>query len=320
VQVNSILTSWQPEISGASDSNIDALVTDSTNNLTTISSYLADIISALTSYTQTTSGGSQTTLATYESAVISGKATVDGLTTSITGYSQAVKSAQASLDQAKATLALKQAPARSEDVDIAKAQVLSAQGQVDSAGVAVNNTVIRAPAPGTITSVDIKLGEQAQPLKEVIMLQNVGQLHAEALVSEADIASVAVGQSIDNTFDALGPFDHFTSKVLTVNPASTIVSGVVNYKVIGSLDNISNIKPGMTVNMTILVAQKTAVLVVPSSAIINQDNKQYVKVVDDPKKLTYHQVEVTVGLEADSGLTEITSGLSEGQEIITYMK
>ena len=186
--------------------------------------------------------------------------------------------------------------------------------------MAVNNTVLRAPTLGTITQVDIKLGEQAQALKEVIKLQNVGELHTEALVSEADIASVEVGQIIENTFDALGPFEKYQSKVLVVNPSSTVVSGVVNYKVIGSLENIPNIKPGMTVNMTVLVAEKSGVLAIPSSAIINRDDKRFVRIVDNLKNKTYHEVEVQTGLEADSGLVEIISGLSEGQEVITYMK
>ena len=45
------------------------------------------------------------------------------------------------------------------------------------------------------------------------------------------------------------------------------------------------------------------------SAIINQNGNQYVRVVDDPKKKTYHQVQVQTGLQADGGLVEITSGL-----------
>src|SRR5207249_1527717 len=120
--------------------------------------------------------------------------------------------------------------ARPEDLSIAEANVKLTQANL-------NNTLIVAPASGTITEVDIKLGEQAVPAKQALKLLNVGQLHTEALVSEADIASVKVGESIDNTFDALGPDKHFQSKVLTVNPASTVVSGVVNYKVTGSLDN-----------------------------------------------------------------------------------
>jgi HlyD family secretion protein len=206
------------------------------------------------------------------------------------------------------------------EIDSAKGQVLSAQGQVDAAQAVVDNSIVRAPEAGTITSVDVKVGEQATPSKEIIILQDVGNLHAEADVSEANVASLQVGQPIDYTFDALGPDQHFAGKVLTINPASTVISGVVDYKVTGSLDNIPNIKPGMTANMTILVAKKDNVLAVPSTAIINNNSKQYVKVIDDSNKKTYHQVQVQTGLQADGGLVEITSGLTDGQEIVTYIK
>jgi HlyD family secretion protein len=319
VSINSALATWQTEVSGVSDENTNQLVTDSLSNLSTISNYFGDIISILTGYTQLTSSGNQATLSADQSAVTSAKSVIDALSTTITNDNQAVASAQSSLDSANASLNLKQSPATPEDLAIAQAQVLSAQGQVDLAQANLDDTVLRAPESGTITQVDIKLGEQAQALQEVMILQNVGELHAEADVSEADIASVVVGQSIDNTFDALGPNQHFASKVLTVNPASIVISGVVDYKVTGSLDNIAGVKPGMTDNMTILVASTTA-LAVPSSAIVNQNGGEFVKVVTDPKKLTYTSVPVQTGLEADGGLTEITSGLSEGQEIVTYVK
>jgi multidrug efflux pump subunit AcrA (membrane-fusion protein) len=68
------------------------------------------------------------------------------------------------------------------------------------------------------------------------------------------------------------------------------------------------------------VAQKNDVLAVLSSALINQNDKQYVRLIDDPDKKTYHQVEVQTGLQADGGLVEITSGLSEGQSIVIFIK
>lgn len=320
VAVNGALSVWQSEVLTIDDNNLDKVVADSISNLTLISGYFSNIINLLNSYTQVTSGGSQTTLTTYVSGVATGKSTVDGEATSIQTYRQAVKTAQSSLASAKASLALKQAPARPEDLGIAEAQVLSAQGQVHLAEANLNNTVITAPTKGTVTLVSIKLGELASASKEVMKLLNVGDLHTEAQVSEADIASVSVGQSIDNTFDALGPDRHFTSKVLTVNPASTLVSGVVNYKVTGSLENIPGVKPGMTANMTILVTEKKNILVTPSSSIINRDGKKFVRVIDDPKVKTYHEVEVSTDLEADGGLVEVVSGLSEGQEVVTYIK
>ena len=76
----------------------------------------------------------------------------------------------------------------------------------------------------------------------------------------------------------------------------------------------------MTANMTILVAKKDNVLAVPSTAIINNNGNQYVRVIDNAKTKTYHQVQVQTGLQADGGLVEITSGLADGQEIIVYMK
>jgi RND family efflux transporter MFP subunit len=203
---------------------------------------------------------------------------------------------------------------------VADAQVAQAQATVDSIVVRINNAKIVAPLSGTITQVDIKVGESAQATAEALKLLNVDNLHTEALVSEADIALVAVGQPIDNTFDALGPDKHFTTTVLFINPASTVVSGVVNYKVTGSLEKILEVKPGMTANMTIKVAEKKNVLVVPTSAIINRNGKQIVRVITDPKKKTYNEVEVQTGLEADGGLVEILSGLKVGEEIVTYMK
>jgi HlyD family secretion protein len=320
VTVNASLLQWQQELNTVSDSTIDQVTTDSIATVATISNYLSDMLSLMSSYTQVTTGGSQTTVTADESSVASAKSTIDALSTSITTYSQAIKSAQSALDQAKASLVLKQSPARPEDVAIAEAQVLSASGQVHLAEATLSNTIVVAPADDTITQIDVKLGEQATAMKEAMKLQNVDQLHAEALVSEADIASVKVGQAIDSTFDALGPDRHFASTVLTVNPASTVISGVVNYKVTANLQNIPDIKPGMTANMVILVAHATSTLAVPSSAILNQNGRKYVRVIDDPVKKTYHQVEVQTGLEADAGLTQILSGVNEGQAVVTFIK
>ncbi len=320
VAINSMLEEWQKKIQNMSNSDADILTQESLSNLTKISSYLSNLISLLNNYTQITSGGSQTTVTTYATSLSTAKTTVDTSYTTLTTSSQSVKSAGYSLAQAKASLQLKKTGARPEDINIALAQVQSAEGQYSSALSNLNNTVIVAPASGTITEVKIKLGEQATALSPVIKLLDVDKLRTEAQVSEADIASLKVGQVIDNTFDALGPDKHFESRLVVINPASTLVSGVVNYKIIGSLENIPEIKPGMSSNMTILVYEKKDVLVVPSGAIINKDGKKIVRVVNDAKNKTYDEVEVTLGLEADGGDVEIISGLTNGQEVVTFIK
>lgn len=240
--------------------------------------------------------------------------------TQINSAQNTINSAKASLQQAEATLAQQKAKAQPSDIDAARAQLLSAQGTVEAARNVFNNTMIKAPADGTITLIDTKVGQQATAMTPVITLQNVNALHAESYVSEANVASLKIGQTIDFTFDALGPDRHFSGQILTVDPASTVISGVVNYLVKAGLPNIPEVKPGMTVNMTILVATRTGALAVTSSAIINQNGEQYVRVIDDPKTKTYHQVKVVTGLQADGGLVEILGGLSSGQEIVTLIK
>lgn len=257
---------------------------------------------------------------TEKSAIDTQKA---GITTSLSAVNSLqsnIASLKLAYQKAQNQLSVTTAPPTQAEIDLSEAQILSAKGQVASAQAGLNNLLIYAPADGIITKVDIKTGEQATAFKEAIILQDVGNLHTEANVSEANVASLEVGQTVDYTFDALGPDEHFAGKVLTINPASTVISGVVNYKVTGSLDNVPKIKPGMTANMTIMVAQKQGVLAVPSTAIINKNSAQYVRVVDDAKTKTYHEVQVQTGLQADGGLVEILSGLNDGQEIVTFMK
>jgi HlyD family secretion protein len=245
---------------------------------------------------------------------------INTATINITNSQQAIFSYKLALTKAESQLTLKKASARKEDIDLYKAQMLSAEGQVASARATLNNTVLTAPISGTITLVDTKIGQLATATVKVMILQDISSLHTESDVSEANIASLKVGQTIDYTFDALGPDKHFTGTVLTIDPASTVISGVVNYSIKGGLENIPEVKPGMTVNMTIVVAKKDNVLAVPSLAVINKNNKKYIRVITDSKLKTFSEVEVKTGLQADGGLIEILSGISDGQEVVTYLK
>jgi HlyD family secretion protein len=232
----------------------------------------------------------------------------------------ATAAAQSALDQAQANLALKKAQARPADIEAAKAQILSAQGQVQAANAALENTIIRAPSSGTVTKVDVKVGQTTAALSEALVLENIDQLHLEADISEANVAQIQTGQMIDVTFDAIGPDKHYNATVTNLDLSSTVVSGVVNYKLTASLDKADEIKPGMTANMTIHTGEKDGVLAIPSRAIVLNGETQYVRVITNDKTKAYSQQPIQTGFQADGGLVEVTSGLSEGQEIVTFIK
>lgn len=308
--INNILPAWQNE----------TLTQKVLDNLSKMNDYINDIVTILGSYSTANTSDGQTNLTTYKTTASTSLSTINSSILDINTSAQALQSANSALLQAEAALNLKTNPPSQADLDLANAQILSAQGQVDSAQANLNNTILKAPISGTITQVDTKIGQLASPSAEVMILQDVSSLHTESNVSEANIASLKVGQDIDYTFDALGPDKHYSGKILTINPASIVISGVVNYKVTGSLDNIPEIKPGMTTNMTIMVAKKDSALAIPSSAVINKSSGQYVRVIDNTKLKTFHEVKIEAGLQADGGLVEILSGLNEGQEVVTYLK
>lgn len=236
--------------------------------------------------------------------------------TALSTQTSALASAQAVVDARQADLNYKKAAARSADIESAEANVLSAQGNVQSALAVYNDTIVRAPANGTITSVDVKVGELATAQKAVMVLQDVGRLYLEANINEADVSALTIGQPVEITLDAFGPDTKYTAVLSHIDPASTVVSGVVNYKIKAEIQgDVATVRPGMTANMTIVVHDKKQVLVVPTRAILDGDSGKIVRVVTDEKKGTYVETPVTIGTQGDDG-TEIISGLSEGQKIV----
>lgn len=236
-------------------------------------------------------------------------------------YQAALSQEKFSVDQRTAELALKKAAARSSDIDLANADILSAKGQVEAALARYNNTLIMAPVDGTITRVDIKIGELTQAQKSAIVLQDVSNIYLETNINEANIASLSVGMPVDITYDSFGSDKIFKGTITKIDPSSTLVSGVVNYKVTASTDQSPDIRPGMTANMTIKVKEKDNVIAIPSRAIITKDNgDRILRVVTNKKNKKWKEVPVVTGIEGDGGLIEVLSGLSTGDEFVILIK
>lgn len=229
----------------------------------------------------------------------------------------ALITAQNNINTAQLTLEQTLAAARPEDVAIAKAQILSAEGQLEAASAAYESTLIRAPADGTITAIEVDVGEAASPSKASVVLKDLENLYVEANIAEANIADIKLDQEVEFTFDALGSDKVFKGRVAMIDPASTLVSGIVNYKIKAAVGKVDDIKPGMTANLTIITSFKANVFAIPELAISEKDGDKVVRVVSSGNTKNYSEEKVTTGARGDGGMIEITSGLEAGQEIIT---
>ncbi len=222
---------------------------------------------------------------------------------------------KATVDEKEAALAVTQATARQPDIDAALADVVTAQAGVDTANAALEKTILRAPADGTITAVNVKVGEIPAVGKVAIALQDVSNLYLEANVNESNIKSVSVGQRVTVTFDAFTG-DTYYATVSSIDPAATIENNVVNYKIKALITEVGVIRPGMTANMVVQTAAVDGVLVIPGRVITTTDGVQRVEVVTDERRKKTQPRTITTGLKGDGDLVEIQSGLTEGEKVL----
>lgn len=233
----------------------------------------------------------------------------------------AIASAEAMVSQRQAEYNLKIAGARGTDIDMANAEVLQAEGSYEQALAKYNDTLITAPVDGTITSIDTKIGELATPNKRAFLLEDVSNMYVEAYINEANVSMLSPGLPVDISFDAFGTDKIWNGAITFIDPSSNLISGVVNYKVKASIPLVEGLKPGMTANMTIKAEEKNGVLVVPTRAIItDKTGDKTIRLITNTKKKKWKEIPVVTGMEGDGGMTEITNGLNEGDEIVVLIK
>jgi membrane fusion protein, macrolide-specific efflux system len=137
-----------------------------------------------------------------------------------------------------------------------------------------------------------------------------------ASVVESDLASVKVGQKVVITVSAVGASLNGTVASIALAPSTTSgSSSVVSYPVSVSIDGTNAaLRPGMSADVSITVAQASNVLVVPTAALSGSNGNYVARVLVGDKDITTTPVQV--GLVTTTG-AEVTSGLSEGQTVIT---
>lgn len=245
--------------------------------------------------------------------------------TNLNAYNQAketrdsaVGSAESLVAQRQAELNLKRATARQPDIDSALADVITAQAGVESASARLEKKILRAPADGTITRVDLKIGEITSPQKEVVVLQDISNLYLEANVGEGNISTISLGQTVVVSYDAF-PGQPYTATISSIDPAATQEGTIINYKIKALITDTDIIKPGMTANMAIVTAELPDVLVLPARVI--KKNEAGASTVEKiigtrGKRQKTAQILVTTGLKGDGDMIEITTGLSEGDTVL----
>jgi HlyD family secretion protein len=233
----------------------------------------------------------------------------------------------------------------------AEAMVKIKQASLNNAQVNLNYCKILSPVDGVVISRAVDLGQTvASSFNTPTLFQianDLTKMQIDSNVAEADVGGVLEGQSVDFTVDAY-PNRTFHGAVRQVRNSPTTVNNVVTYDAVISVTNADyKLKPGMTANVSVIVAQRANALNVPNSALrfrppenaivltnamteaapaTNQiaggqhgKGRRSVRSVyvltGDENSPQLKQVPVKTGI-TDGIFTEITEGLNEGDKVV----
>jgi len=160
---------------------------------------------------------------------------------------------QVSLQQAEATKKMSEAALERARVDLAR-------------------TVITAPVNGVVISRNVEVGQTVAASFSTptlfLIANDLTKMQIEAMVSEADVGGLEVGQRVEFTVDAF-PTRKFEGLVKQVRYAPITNQNVVNYVTVVDVNNPERkLRPGMTATASIIIARTNDVLRLPNGAFL----------------------------------------------------
>jgi HlyD family secretion protein len=250
----------------------------------------------------------------YKSDVSTARTNINIAISLIDGAEQASRVAAANVSLEKSNLALKEAPTEVNTVSAQEAVVAQIRASVRSLQAEVEKTLLRSPISGIIIKQDVKSGEIVSPNTPLVSVISKSKLEIEAFIPEADIAKIHIGDNALLTLDAYGDNVVFLAKVISLDPAETLIEGVATYKTTFQFDEDDvRAKSGMTANIDILTEQKNNVLALPGRVLTRKDNTVFVQILEGA---VVRDVSIQTGIRGSDGYVEILSGLSDGQKVV----
>ena len=252
--------------------------------------------------------------------------TVDSQANNVTVLQADVNSAKAAVTAAQYDLSQYGTTERKAAVQLQLLQQQKNQAQLSlqATQLTSDNYVVKAPWDGVITSLNVRVGDQATSATSATtattatVIADTSGWNVQAYVDELDVLHVKAGQDASVTMDAY-PNQTFKAKVTYVGTTLVATSSSVNAYAI----KIQFTKPpttlvaGMTADASITTSSAKGVLAVPVESILSENGKNYVTVisVDASNKRTTTRTEVKTGIEGDV-YVQIISGLKAGDRIL----
>lgn len=220
---------------------------------------------------------------------------------------------QVEIDQAE--LQLKSAIAtRNSTLSQLEAGMQSAKANVEQLSTALENVDSKgnviAPISGTLVTMNAVENSFVSTSMPVAVIDGADQMKVVVSVSETLVPKLAAGDTADVYISSID--QSFTATIRSVERAANVQTKLYTVT-LGIPADVTGLLSGMFADVTFHTDVSENTIVVPTEAILTSNDVQYVYVVEND---TARYVEVTTGLTG-SGVTEITSGLTAGEQLVT---
>lgn len=177
-----------------------------------------------------------------------------------------------------------------------------------------------SPIDGVVASMAVETGGYTNSMQAAYKVINPDKLQIRAKINEFDIKSVAVGQKVNITGDAIPKGTEVTGSVKSISPVAvtnmtsngseTVVEVIIQVEGAGDI-----LKPGLNVTCEISTVNRDNILVAPMEAFLPDKDNNMMAFVVDKKTMVMTQKKVDIGINSDMQV-EVLSGLSEGDQVV----
>ncbi len=325
VFITSILNNWKKNTEKYIQStDLNSLLTKAENDLSYIKTFLNEI-SFFISKQELTNDFTASSKNAQESALLATLLSIDGARTSVTGARTALANAGStqtitSLNENKIL-----AGARLEDIKVAEARVLQAEGALKSAYAMLERSIIRSPISGIVSTLNISKGDYVSMQKSVAVVVGDNDLEIETFVTENTLKQISIGDKaiIENKYKGivstiapgLDPISKKARVTISVPKTPNIINGsYVEIKIIKNKeDNVDKTsKGGYTIPIT-------AIKVTPSGLAvftISSDGKLKLHTIQEGPIIGKNMF-VKKGLTPNLQIVVDARGLAENEKVTT---
>jgi membrane fusion protein (multidrug efflux system) len=197
-------------------------------------------------------------------------------------------------------------------VQVAEANLLSAEAQTAIARRALDDASVRAPFAGIVAKRWVNVGDKVTSDMPVAQVVDLGRMELEAPVPVSEIPFVKVGQEILFAVDGFGN-RKFSGKVERVNPSAE--AGSRSILVFVTMPNAdASLKGGMFANGVLATSAGSEVDVIPTVAVLEEGGQTFVHVVKNGK--VERRLVVLGPRNVERGLVNVKEGLERGVPVV----